>query len=512
MRLDASKTVAQKLGKLSFYLTISCLIPFTFVSSVKADDAFQAVVNSDTAHVHSGPDANDYYPTQQLKRGDKVKVVREDFGGWYMITPPENSFSWIRADFVEQTGKQGVVKVDNAVDRIGSTVHDGESFVVHRLSQGATVKIIGEEDQVDKNGMTVKMLKIKPPNGEFRYINKRDVVAAEKFAAKDPGLQPELLPGAAERKGTISIHDSPGATQITPDPFADPPKANDLSNGPSIPLPADDLSIPGSPANRLPGSASEGVKMPPSTFDAPEPLTVDGSSPAPESQNTKQAWAMLERIDERFRLMIKQPVSQWKIETVRSDYQKLDGLNSSRMLDRQITLRLEAVGRYQRLSDEYAAVRRIVSETERRDNEIRKSFLSRRQTVSMHNAPRTQVVRETPGSTQPANVIAPRNTIAAPGIQPPSPQPSLRSIQRPANSRFDGAGIIRKVRPRRGYPEHVLITPDGRLLAYLQAVPGVDLDRYVGRSFGLNGPRAFRPDLNADFITVRRLTAVRLSR
>jgi hypothetical protein len=61
-------------------------------------------------------------------------------------------------------------------------------------------------------------------------------------------------------------------------------------------------------------------------------------------------------------------------------------------------------------------------------------------------------------------------------------------------------------------PRHVLLAPNGRVLAYLQAAPGVNLDQFVGQSMGLIGPRVFHPQLNADVLTVQRLAPVRLKR
>ena len=49
---------------------------------------FDVVVSGDSALVWSGAGENDYYPTQKLTRGDKARVVREGYGGWYMIEPP----------------------------------------------------------------------------------------------------------------------------------------------------------------------------------------------------------------------------------------------------------------------------------------------------------------------------------------------------------------------------------------------------------------------------------------
>lgn len=77
--------------------------------------------------------------------------------------------------------------------------------------------------------------------------------------------------------------------------------------------------------------------------------------------------------------------------------------------------------------------------------------------------------------------------------------------------RFDGAGIIRRVVARApGMPQHALVAPNGRILAYLQPVPGLPLDKYVGRSMGVYGQRFRRQDLRNDFIQVRAMMPVRL--
>ena len=61
-----------------------------------------------------------------------------------------------------------------------------------------------------------------------------------------------------------------------------------------------------------------------------------------------------------------------------------------------------------------------------------------------------------------------------------------------------------------GGPQFVLIAPSGKLLAYLQPTPGVDLRRYNGQSMGIVGDRQFRQDWGADTITVRSLQPVQL--
>lgn len=76
---------------------------------------------------------------------------------------------------------------------------------------------------------------------------------------------------------------------------------------------------------------------------------------------------------------------------------------------------------------------------------------------------------------------------------------------------FDGAGVIRRVVARTpNMPQHALVAPNGRILAYLQPVPGLPLDQYVGRPMGVYGNRSHRQDLRNDFIVVRAMMPVRL--
>ena len=100
------------------------------------------------------------------------------------------------------------------------------------------------------------------------------------------------------------------------------------------------------------------------------------------------------------------------------------------------------------------------------------------------------------------------------GNQAPTTSPPLtapRQVQTRRVPRFDGAGIVqRSALSYGGAPRHVLLAPNGRILAYLQGEAGLNLDQYLGRSMGIIGRRAYRGDLQADFIVVRNLVPVRL--
>ena len=112
-----------------------------------------------------------------------------------------------------------------------------------------------------------------------------------------------------------------------------------------------------------------------------------------------------------------------------------------------------------------------------------------------------QVASPTPPQT-PVTSTAPTNPMTQ-GVQPALP---LGQTQR-----IDGAGVIQRMpQSRPGVPPHVLVTPQGRVIAYLEAAPGVNLDGMVGQSMGVYGERAFRQDLRAPQITVQGALPVQL--
>ncbi|MCC7424171.1 MAG: hypothetical protein IT428_28220 [Planctomycetaceae bacterium] len=77
---------------------------------------------------------------------------------------------------------------------------------------------------------------------------------------------------------------------------------------------------------------------------------------------------------------------------------------------------------------------------------------------------------------------------------------------------FSGAGIVQKMRPMGpGMPQHVLVAPSGRVLAFLQPTGNVNLDNHIGQPIGVVGPRVRRADLRGDLISVNDLSPVRLA-
>jgi len=147
---------------------------------------YSAFVAVSEASVRSGP-GETYYPTLNLKVGDAVEVWRHDPGGWLAVRPPEGAFSWVSADFIQQTGeKTGRVTGNEVNVRVGTKFSDLRDAIQLQLSVDDEVEIL-ESRTLRTGDQETLWYKILPPAGEFRWIASRHVV-----------LHPSQLPAAAE--------------------------------------------------------------------------------------------------------------------------------------------------------------------------------------------------------------------------------------------------------------------------------------------------------------------------
>ena len=525
--------------------SLAIALPLILQPQISAAEStpFDAVVNKEQAFVYSGYSghgSDGHVQTTKLKRGDRVTVVRQDFSGWYMIEPPEGSFSWIRRDFVERhSGDTGIVTSDEAIDWIGSSVEQSGLKIFHKLSRGERVDILGERE-FHKGSEVVPMLKIRPPRGEYRYINRRDVVKASEYQG-----QPNLLTNSgADRPAGISL------SAPEEDPFADSAPAGSggiasgalAATGNSKPAGNASESLIPQPLDGGFGSSSsrpgEGSHVGPDVaFERLAPISETPLDPA-ERRVIENAWEELERVDVEFRDMVKRDSNAWRLDGLRNQYTALRGQADSAGLDRMLDQRLAAIDRYQKIQTLDNEIRSIMSQTEARDEEIRKSYSAMWHSASTVNPPQTMVRSPHMSTTQPTaprpgppptgapQIAANQPPLIVPPSQPvPTPQAALQPTpagqpqtftptQRPSTPtppKFDGAGIIqRSAATQANGATHVLLAPNGRVLTYLLAGPGINLDAYLGRSMGLTGPRSFRHELNADFMIARRLTPVRL--
>jgi uncharacterized protein YgiM (DUF1202 family) len=147
-------------------------------------------INADAVYVRSGAGDN-YYPTMKVNNGTQVTVVGVKFD-WLKCLPPEGSFCYVAKVYIEKgAGDTGRVNKDDVNVRAGSALNAMKTTVQGKLSQGQSVKILGEQDEY---------YKIAPPPDAFVYVKKDFVTfvkAQPQVAGKPAGSdQPvEVKPG-----------------------------------------------------------------------------------------------------------------------------------------------------------------------------------------------------------------------------------------------------------------------------------------------------------------------------
>jgi hypothetical protein len=175
-------------------LGVSVLVSFfAFACAAHADTPlYVATVSAFEAEVRSGAGTSlQLYPTNRLRKGDRVEVVKELEGGWLAIKPPPGSFSWINSRFVQQIvpGKPMWVVVTAPDARVplllGSDLRTDKPTVEGaRVTRGTQLRAVGPMRDSDDG----RWLPVEPPPSEVRYIRAEAVsrVVREAGAAVAP--------------------------------------------------------------------------------------------------------------------------------------------------------------------------------------------------------------------------------------------------------------------------------------------------------------------------------------
>lgn len=141
-------------------------------AAVAEEFPYRAYVLADDVYVRSGPGEN-YYPTEKLPLGTEVEVYRHDPGGCYAVRPPEHSFSWVSAEFIDlKDDNIGVVTGDRVAARVGSMFNDDRDVIQVQLYRGEEVEVVGAKRFGEGPGEQT-WYQIAPPAGEFRWISGR---------------------------------------------------------------------------------------------------------------------------------------------------------------------------------------------------------------------------------------------------------------------------------------------------------------------------------------------------
>lgn len=181
----------------TFMLALLMLLSWS-AGSASADEAefsdsdpqesapYVVFVSEPSAFVRCGP-GTVHYRTEPLRRGQELEVYVETADGWLGVRPPEQSFCWMPADAVEQSGDGTTATIleDKTVAWIGTHLGQARRYRWQvELNAGEQVSILGQNDREGSAG-TKTWFRIVPPPGEFRWIHRDDVVeSAEQLVEK----------------------------------------------------------------------------------------------------------------------------------------------------------------------------------------------------------------------------------------------------------------------------------------------------------------------------------------
>ena len=433
-------------------LAVALAFWFSLSTSLRAETRkfpYEAVVLADNIKVRSAQGKN-YYATSQLKKGAVLTVHRHDPGGWFMISPPPGSFSWIPAEHVQLDAPgMGTVSlpegdVEGASVWVGSELSQDHSVCQRVLQTGDEVQILAEDIFQDTTGST-KVYKIAPPAREFRWVKGDFVVPHNETLRREALNDPYSNP-------LVPVTDS-GAIAETNE---DEPELTGLQ---------------------------------PTTRETAVPVVVQAND----------SRAALREIDHHYSDMIELDPTQWDIEELVRSYEGLAA--SSPQLAVQIKQRLAALETRRKLHAEYRSFAQLSSETTQRDQQL----------AAKSNFTQADLVMEVDLG-KPSQLEAPVQEVSTDPTRVESPpfslNPSVPSQPAMVTPHLNGAGIVQRLPNGR----YAISAPDGRLLAILQADRTVPLDRVVGQSMGFVGERSFDRRLGTDLLIVKRMIPIQLER
>lgn len=492
----------------------SLLVALSCLSALGAErqTPYKAYVVSDGVYVRSGPGKN-YYPTMKLPLGAEVEVYRHDPGGWYAIRPPEESFTWVAARYVE-VGDDGLGTItgEQVAARVGSTFSDIRDVIQVRLYEGEVVEILGEK-QFTGSSEAGKWYRIAPPSGEFRWVFGRLV---------DPDY---MTSGVRETSGNSSPLLIPPRPPARPakdaeEKLEEPAHLSDLDATPETPHESDyaviepsvlDLSEEkigrseaGSEEERQQASwvAADGATDTPApkalrperlaAYEEPAENTAAASAASRKSkgyispripelneQEEEDAPAKtvdrplrpfgetLERLEFQLAQMLAEEPTVWSFTELEIQAQSLLERAKTALERGKVRLLLKKIAQSDDVKQRY--LKFVDSETQ----------LDRREQ-------RLNDLRDEPKW---------NDAEARPNSQTAS-----------TSGRFDGHGRLGRIITTEPDAPRYALVENGKVTCYVAPAPGVNLDYYVGSHIGVVGTSGFMPNRQARLVTAKHVT------
>ena len=502
-----------------------------FASPISAQEfPYEAAVAADGLPVHAGPLAEDYV-TATLPRGARVTVARHDPGGRAMVRAPAGAVSFAKLDWLTMTagtpeagGKATVTAAGGELYcRVGSRV--GEAPVIEQipLKPGQEVTVLGVTE-LPGGGGPERWAQIPSPPGEHRWVQLRYLVPDDPAARAARELDPYAVPAGASEPGEESA--AGGVNPAGFEAFAPPPAGGpgsgpvELAFEPPRPLQnADATSMLGEP---VPGAAVQVASADPFNLDG---NVYGGPAPVLSATSAEPGWSAqppaaaehfaatgaaavaldrrrLDELDAKLDALPDVPPTDWNLDELESDFVDLRDRAGSKSVRRLAAARLERVTSLRLVRSHYERYVTLTAATDRRDGVLTaeaSETLRRFAEAAPYPAgpPRTATA---PNSPSPGVIQRMNHERAAP--RPRAPRGAVA---------FDAVGVLREVaEPAHAQaPRFALVSPDGRVAAYLKEDPRLSLGKRVGGTFGVNGRRFNHPAIAAPMIAVARLVPVK---
>ena len=159
------------------------------LQAAELDLPLDATVDASSVYVRSGP-GEDYYPTEKLRAGTRVHVLREGRRGWLAIRPTRESYNWLSGRYVREV-EDGLLEVtgDNVALRIGSDLSDDRDVYQMVLRRGDRVEMI---DRVGSGSSA--WYRVSPPEGDVRWVHRDHLDLGPSATAADSSEGTRRLP------------------------------------------------------------------------------------------------------------------------------------------------------------------------------------------------------------------------------------------------------------------------------------------------------------------------------
>ena len=418
----------------------------------------RAQVKIRRANVYTSP-TSDQSICDELSVGTLVYIYMETSDGYVAIRPTPRCFSWIESRFllIDRDEAKGTVTTSGVPSWIGQP---SQSMRPHlrmvQLDRGETVEILGSRKMaLARNSRELQLTKIAPPNGEFRWMLKRDLQ-----------LQDDSEP-IVDLSATLSQEANTTADQLNRAQlvqFEQPVEATAERTGQ-----VSNRFVPRwlTPARSRGVSSSQPLDVQPASFTLLDNTSDEVIAAAPLPRD-------LGELENYLSQMVAQKTADWKLSPIRD--QVLQMFNAAPAQERPQWESLMA--RIQQFQDIHQQRLRLAD-------------------TSFRTVPRR--LKNING-----DVLPLQTSDITKDLVDPSTQGKLSAeAQRTA---YEETGYLMEVHSsRRGAPEYALVDEQGDVKIFVTPVPGLNLAHYLTKHIGVFGRRGYIYRLKTQHITITRV-------